>query len=123
MISQLEINTTLKNIGSSLLHKNYQKNWTEENPTYGYCYIISEAIYHYTYLENPEIYYINLGKHGVHWFLKSKEKIIDFTAEQFKFPIPYQDAKRIGFLKGSIPTSKGFISKRGFKIAKNLNLI
>lgn len=123
-INQEYIYSTLRFIGNKLLKNPYKNKWTLENPTYGYCYIVTEAIYHFTdedYI--PQC--LNLGNDiGVHWYLKDKnsKKIIDFTSTQFDFKIDYSKGIGKGFMKGSISTKKGFISKRGYEMAKLLKL-
>lgn len=122
-INQDYINNKLKNVGNKLLKTPYKEKWSTENPTYGYCYVISESLYHYYY---PSTYpfYINMGCEGVHWFLKDDNgNIIDFTANQFKNTPDYSKAKRGTFFKGSIVTSKGFISKRGYEVARVIGVI
>jgi hypothetical protein len=123
-INQNFINNKLTILGDSLLKKEYKNKWNTNKPTTGYCYIVCEAIFHYVEENDIQIYYINLGKEiGVHWFLKYNNNIIDFTANQFDFPVDYSKGKRIGFFKGKYQTKKGFISERGYQIAKILNLI
>lgn len=112
----------LKELKTNLLQKQYEKGWNETNPTYGYCYIVSEAIYHYSEEKNIKAYCMNLGDMGTHWFLKLDEKIIDYTSDQFPFELDYAKAIGKGFMKGSIKTSNGYISKRGYEMAKHLEL-
>lgn len=123
MIDKQFVIEILKNTNGNLLNKDYKRNWNIDNPTYGYCYIVSEAIFHYTN-GNYTPQCINFGQ-GTHWYLKDKDtnEIIDFTDEQFNFHIDYTKGKWCGFMKGSIKTSKGYISKRGYEIAKLLKLI
>lgn len=125
MLEQSFVNEQLKTLGNSLLKKPYKDNWTTDNPTYGYCYVVSEALYHYM---NGEIkpYCISIGEGLTHWFVKLDGQVIDLTGEQFTnehIVIDYDKAIGKGFFKGSIKTDKGFISKRGYEIAKLLKLI
>ncbi|MBD7912935.1 hypothetical protein [Clostridium cibarium] len=125
-LTQSFINTKLKENGGKLLNNRWRKYWTPNTPTTGYCYIISEAIYHYYADINYTPMYIPLPHNkGTHWFLKNKQTgtILDFTANQFDKPIDYTLGIGCGFMKGSIRTSKGYISKRGHEIAKLLGLI
>lgn len=122
-INQSFIEDKLKLIGNKYLKSPYKEKWTSDNPTFGYCYVVSECLYHYCYKEYYP-HYINMGEEGTHWFLKDKQgDIIDFTAKQFDFKVDYSKAKRGTFFKGSIKTPKGFISKRGYKIAKILEVV
>lgn len=126
MINQNYINNKLLELKGEMLSKKYKSLWKEENPTFGYCYIVSEALYHYYYDENILPFCINFGEPvGTHWFLKNAntKEIIDFTGDQFDFQVDYNLGKRRVFLQGGIKTDKGLISKRGYEMAKHLGLI
>lgn len=109
-----------------LLKAPYKSKWTADNPTYGYCYIVSEVLLHYYLSDDYKSYCINMGDEGVHWFLMNEAgTIVDFTNKQFVVPVNYKEAKRKAFFNGSIPTSKGKISKRGYELyqrVKNLQM-
>lgn len=125
MLEQVFVNKQLKTLGNSLLKKPYKDDWTKDNPTYGYCYVVSEALYHYVEGE-VKPYCISLGDGLTHWFVKINGKPVDLTGEQFtnkSIVIDYNKAIGKGFFKGSIQTDKGFISKRGYEIAKLLGLV
>lgn len=122
-ISHYFVEQKLLKIGNSLLKEPYKSNWCSDNPTYGYCYIVSEALYHFLPEKNVSAYCMNLGEIGTHWYIKKNDEIIDFTASQFDFPIDYTKSVRKGFFKGSVQTNRGYISKRGYKIAELLELI
>lgn len=125
-IERYLITESLKNIGNRLLKDKYKIKWSEDNPTYGYCYIVSECIYHYSNNENLIPMCMNLGKEiGTHWYLKDKETndIIDFTGEQFDFEIDYNKGIGKGFMKGSVKTEKGYISKRGYELASIIGIV
>ena len=123
-ITQEFVNEVLRNTNGKLLKKQYKNKWNKNNPTFGYCYIVCEAIYHYSN-ENLYPYCINYGETiGTHWYLKDdKNNVIDFTGNQFNFPVDYSKGIRKSFFKGSIKTNKGFISKRGYEVAKLLNIV
>lgn len=124
MIQEIINNAVLKDKGN-LLKKNYKNNWNKDNPTYGYCYIVSEAIYHYGNINDEyKPYCINFkGDIGTHWYLSNGKDVIDFTSAQFPFLINYKTGIRKSFFKGSVETRKGFISKRGYEMAKLLEII
>jgi hypothetical protein len=96
--------------------------WSPENPTLGYCYVVSEAIFHYGGLEKPVPYVMSFPEGGTHWFIRDGDRIIDFTSEQFDFQVDYSKAVRCPFFKGGVETDRGFISKRGQQIAELLEL-
>lgn len=111
----------LKRIGPRFLKKNYQSSWSKENPAWGYCYLISEILYHY-YLPNSQSYVIKLGSLGTHWYLVNGTKIVDYTKSQFNFPVPYQRGRRARFFKGTKGTERGNISKRAYELHKVLSV-
>lgn len=124
---QKKISEKLANIGEGLIKKRYRDDWSVNNPTAGYSYILSEALYHYVYPKSKS-YCLNLDEVGypglgTHWFLKVDNKIIDFADDQFNIDIPYNKAKRKAFLQGSVETDRGWISKRGYELAKLLGYI
>lgn len=123
ILGQEQVRQKLLSLNGSMLKKEYAKKWSRDNPTLGYCYIVSEALYHY--LEGDiKAFCINLGSElGTHWFVKIDGIVTDYTGEQFSEPIDYSKAIGKGFFKGSVQTPKGFISKRGFEMAKHLELV
>lgn len=124
MISREFVRKKLADLGPGYLKRYYRQKWTPERPTTGYCYLVSEALYHYAFTDLAS-FVINLGPElGTHWFLKdSKGKVIDYTGDQFDFPVPYEKARRAIFFKGAIETPRGYISRNGFLMAKYLKLI
>ena len=125
MITREKIEQTLKEIGPNLLKPKYRKEWSKDNPTYGYCYIVSEVLYHYVY-ENVVPCVINYGEGiGTHWFVKDRDtgKVFDFTEKQFNFSVEHEVGLPKGFMKGKYKTNKGYISQRGYQLAQHLGLI
>ena len=122
MLNQAFIEAKLALIGPKYLKNRYKLIWSKDNPTAGYCYLISEILYHYIY-PNSKTYCINLGELGTHWFIKVDNQIIDYTAKQFSFDIPYEHARCCGFFKGGIITNRGYISKNAYFLAKDLGVI
>ena len=121
--SKTEVDKALRTLGGALLKQPWRDMWSSERPSTGYCYLVSESIYHFASIRTFP-YFINLGKHGTHWFLHSKETgIVDMTGDQFDFTVPYGQARRGNFYKGKIQTPRGFISQRGFQVARCLKLI
>lgn len=119
------VHDKLRILGNSLLRSPYKQQWSEENPSLGYCYVVSEAFYHYSNLEDKLTPYVMSFPNGTtHWFLRTSDgKIIDYTADQFPFKVDYSKATRCPFFKGGVETSKGFISKRGQQVAELLELV
>lgn len=85
-----------------LLKPQYRKHWSPGNPTFGHCYVASEALYHLLGGDRSEwMPARGRDKNGVHWWLEHREtgKILDPTADQYqKAKPPYQNGRRAGFL-------------------------
>lgn len=115
------IDKTCLELGPTLLKREYKLKWTPDNPTLGYCYIVCEAVKHFGG-EPLREYFVNTFD-GPHWFLVDRNgDVLDFTADQFNFHVPYSKAQKKHFYKGSIKTDKGFILKRGYEFAKQAKL-
>jgi hypothetical protein len=118
------VESALRNLGPNMLKKPYKEMWSEENPTLGFCYVVSEAFFHYSGLSGLTPMVLSFPEGGTHWWLKTEDDdIIDFTSGQFDFPIDYSAGTRCPFFKGGVQTDIGFISKRGQVIAEALSLI
>jgi hypothetical protein len=122
MNEPMDLRAQLTAIGPAYLKPSYREKWTSENPTFGYCYLISEILYHFVYPKSKS-YCLNLGPLGTHWFLKNDGVIIDWTKDQFDFAIPYEKARGCGFFKGSTRTERGYISKNAHQLGMVLGLI
>ncbi len=70
------------------------------NPMAGHCYVASEALYHMLGGKREGWKPMTIRHEGSpHWFLQHEDgAIIDATADQFKTPVPYEDARGCGFL-------------------------
>ena len=122
MVDQARINQALLQVGPKYLRTDYQRKWTPEKPTTGYCYLISEILYHYFY-PTSKSYCMNLGIQGTHWFVAVGPEIIDLTSSQFDKKLNYGRARHCSFFKGSIKTERGFISKKAYQLATETKLI
>lgn len=145
LITQEWILDSLRRVGDVMLKPEYRKRWSSDNPTYGYCYLVSELLYHYVY-PNSVSYTIDLSSVGedTHWFIKNKGRIIDYTGIQFNyitpykydnarffdfenddytFKVPYPKAKRTAFFDGKYKTSRGLISERSVQLGEKFGLL
>lgn len=77
--------------------------WSIENPTRGYCYVVSEYLHFFVFDKKSEIYKVEVDNEtSRHYFLKHNNEIIDFTAEQFKDKkVDYTKAVKTHFIKPS----------------------
>jgi len=104
---QQKIEAMLTVMGTKYLKKEYKDKWSENNPTRGYCYVVSEVLHHY-YYTNTDPYIIKVGDE-THWFLKTHEgRVIDFTASQYMFKLDYSEGKKAYFLTKQ-PSKRGQI--------------
>jgi hypothetical protein len=79
------------------------------NPIVGHCYAASEAVFHLVGGECSNWRPRFIRHEGApHWFLQEgvSGKVCDPTADQFKTPVPYEDARAVGFLTGYERPSK-----------------
>ena len=101
-------------MGIKYLKSQYKSEWTPKRPTTGYCYVVSEVIYHYDSPEGSRPYKMKVGA-DEHWFIKTpRGKIIDRTADQYNKPLDYSKGKPRNF--------KNKLSPRGKELAKQLKL-
>lgn len=118
IITREKLHNALIRMGPKHLKPLYRGDWLKDNPTNGYCYVVSEVIYHYLAPEgsNPKV--VKLSPEKTHWWIEAKDgTILDGTSEQFKNgKIPYHQGRNNSFL-----TNKP--SKRARILAKELGLI
>jgi hypothetical protein len=103
----------IRNLSDDLLSKEWlSRKGHSYDPTFGHCYIATEAAFHLLGGKPTgwKPYHL-CCKDGSHWFLKHESGIIfDPTADQFEGDtIPYQDA-----------VGKGFLTKHPSKRAQKL---
>ena len=99
--------------------KQMKDEWSIENPTRNYCYVVSEFIYKYLAPKGTKHYSIKIeGEEVTHHFLKWKDgTIIDLTAEQFDDynKIDYSKSYPSGFIgKGVSKRTKEFARLMGY---------
>ena len=73
--------------------------WSENCPTIGYCYVVSEYVHHFCMKKRTLPFVIkDVTSGGTHWFLKTeKNEIIDLTLDQRKKAYPYKKGRRQKF--------------------------
>lgn len=118
MIDRDKLHDALRQMGKECLKKPYYKDkWTPECPTTGYCYAVSEVVYHYLAPEGCRPYVMKIAENETHWFLKCPNgKVIDLTDDQFCERPDYDMGKPQNFLRGKQ------LSKPGKKLADLLGL-
>jgi hypothetical protein len=108
----------LDNLSDDLLTKEWQqikKLHPTPSETFGHCYVVSETLYHMLGGKEEGWTPQRVRVQGTtHWFLKHQSgAILDLTASQFSIPVPYQQARGIGFLTKQP-------SKRSLKLLKRI---
>ena len=102
----------LRELGEDGLKTNQMKEeWSEDNPTRNYCYVVSEFLYNYITPKGTKHLSLRLeGEDYTHHYLELEDgTIIDLTAEQF------DDYSIVDYSKGY---SSGFIGKNVSKRTK-----
>jgi hypothetical protein len=121
-------------VGPGLLREPWRSRWSRRNPTTGFCYLLSEVLYHYVYL-TAEPYYVKI-RGETHWYLVQPltqgtvwsppyHQVLDWTWRQFGkrwCPGAWERGRHAAFFRGAIQTPRGTISRRGFELAKLLGL-
>ncbi len=116
-IKKENLHNALREMGSRYLKREYRTSWSPDNPTAGYCYVVSEMVMHYLAPNGTKSYALDTPA-GKHWFLKYPgEKVIDLTADQTNECLDYENAKQQIF----IPVKNG-VSKRAVILAEKLGL-
>lgn len=118
--TQDEMDAKLLDLGNRLVHADWKARWTPERPATGYCYIVTEVLWHYGLAEGrPE--YLKLPEGGTHWYLRAADgTVTDLTASQFETPPDYSTGKSGSFYPGKHATPRGLISERGYLLAQYL---
>lgn len=80
------LNQGLLLLGRKNVRKNYRHLWSEENPSFGYCYVITELLYHLSdRVATPKTIATSEGKH---WYIElpdgttldyAKDNIYDYS--------------------------------------------
>lgn len=125
IFNQEYINDKLRELGNCLIRDEYKSLWSEDSPTTGYCYILSEVIYHYTNGDYKIFRFSYDNNTKSHWFLKRNGEVIDMTFNQFDNEDNFDksEEKETEFYEGIFETPKGKISERGYNLAKYLGFV
>jgi len=117
----------LENLSKDLLDKKHRV-MRDGNPnlphTFGHCYVASEVAYYL--LGGKEAGWTPMHIKHVgrsHWFLKHKSgQILDLTANQFRTPIDYSEARGKGFMT-KLPSKRSMKLLTKIADSEILNLI
>ena len=92
------IKAVVSTVDESMLHPT-QKKRRRRHPLQGYCYVVAEALWHMELSRGYLPMRVTCERQS-HWFLQhaGDGHIIDPTAGQFRHNVPYNKAKRAGFL-------------------------
>lgn len=80
------LHDALRQMGPAFLHKPaYRTEWSPENPTRNFCYVVSEFVYYYIAPLGSKAYGLVIpGDAGLHRFVKWPDQtIVDLTCDQF----------------------------------------
>ena len=90
-----------------LKSKLFKDNWSEDNPTKNYCYVIAEFVYYYLAPKGSKPYKLaNIpGDDGLHRFVKWPDgTIVDLAVDQFPNyeDVNYENAKVCYFMQTGV---------------------
>lgn len=92
-------------LSPDLLKKQWRTKAIGKHPTYGHCYVVTEAIYHLYGKSRgfkPKVVRVPEADNTTHWWLENaKGERIDGTKEQFEsvgITIPYEQGRGSSFL-------------------------
>ena len=118
--TQKKMDEKLLSLGDRLVHADWKNRWTPELPATGYCYVVTEVLWHYGLAEGePEQLVLHDG--STHWYLRAGDgTVTDLTASQFDTLPDYTAGRVKPFYAGKVPTPRGLISERGYALAQYL---
>lgn len=111
------LHRSLLRMGKTHLKKEMKDSWSPDNVTRGYCYVVSEMVYHYFNDGSLRPFILtNIPDEPIsHRYLMSDDMIIDLTGDQFKNKtINYSLGKPSPFMwvKGGGPSKRTVELKR-----------
>lgn len=110
------LHNALKEMGSKYLVVDKDK-WSSEKPTTGYCYVVSEVVYHYYAPRGTRPARLENSERSSHWFLVYPGNVvIDLTLDQNPEPFDYHKAEFRNFYTEAL-------SNRAKVLANILNLL
>lgn len=97
-----KLKNALIKMGPTFLKPEYQHLWSEENPTFGFCYVISECIYYL--LDRRATVKVLSTPEGKHYFLELEDgTILDLAADR---DYDYSVARRTSFGNRNKPSKR-----------------
>ena len=102
--------TALREMGAAgLKGADLQMQWSAENPTRGYCYVVSEMVFWHLAPPKTTAWCLSVpGDNFLHRYLKWPDgSRVDLTAEQFEQPPDYSAETRRAFMPGGPHNSGG----------------
>lgn len=84
-INKDHLYAALRTMGTKHLKPMMRPGWSDDNPAWGYCYVVSEMTYFYCAPKGTIPYLVKVpGDPGTHRFLLWPDgQIVDLTCEQF----------------------------------------
>ncbi len=84
-ISKEKLHDSLRTMGTKQLKKEMRHEWSPDNPTRCFCYVVSEFLYWYISPYSSDPFSLSIeGDPWIHRFLRWPDKtVVDLTADQF----------------------------------------
>ncbi len=94
LIDRHKLKTALRHMGTEHLRDRYKDRWTPDRPTTGYCYVVTEVLFHFLAPEGYQPHVMVTGGDDTHWFLKGPDgDVIDVTDDQFDYELDYSQGE------------------------------
>ena len=101
-MSKKKLHSALRVMGKNHLKSQWRDQWTEDRVTTGYCYPVSEVVFHFTN-RNTDSYILKNSDNTTHWFLRTKTgRVIDLTADQIDGYFDYDSGVQRRFMTKEI---------------------
>lgn len=104
-VDKAELYAALRKMGKAELKPDLRDEWTPENPTRNFCYVIAEFVHKFIAPANSQAFRLKVeGDIAEHWFIRwPNGALVDLAAEQFEdySKIHYENAKKAKFMHPS----------------------
>jgi hypothetical protein len=101
-VSRENLHEVLSRMAPLYLKGEFRKEWTPDNPTRNFCYVVAEWLIHYVAPPGSFAFRVAIpGEKAKHYFVRWADgTIVDLTAEQFENweLVDYAAAKKCSFM-------------------------
>jgi len=77
-----KLDDALRVMGRKQLKPEFRENWDPEHPRDGFCYVISEVLYHYVVSDDFKPHVVRNENGSTHWYLQNNlGEILDLVVD------------------------------------------